>query len=251
MEGVGDWFAATAYDGTLILAVPVAVAAGLISFFSPCVVPLLPGYLAYVTGLSGTDLGTSKRGRITLGTSLFVLGFSAVFVSFGAFFGQLGDWLFVYSRQISVILGALTVLVGFGFLGLIPWLQRDIRMHRLPGVGVAAAPMLGVLFGLGWTPCIGPTLAAVSSLAMNEASAERGALLSLAYALGLGFPFIVAGIAFRRALAVTAWVRSRQVWVTRAGGLMLITVGLLLITGSWNILVSHLQGWVAGFSAPV
>ncbi len=152
----------------MVLALPVALLAGLVSFFSPCVVPLLPGYLSYATGLSGVDLESAKRGRMMLGSLLFVLGFSFVFVAFGALFGSLGDWLIIYTRQISVVLGLLTILLGVAFVGLVPMLQRDVRVHRVPAVGLAAAPLLGVLFGLGWTPCIGPTLTAVQALAVQR-----------------------------------------------------------------------------------
>ena len=251
MTGIGDWFQATAFDGSLLLAVPVAVVAGLVSFFSPCVVPLLPGYLSYATGLSGADLESGGRGRMVLGSVLFVLGFSFVFVAFGALFGQLGGWLITYTRQISIGLGLVTILVGVAFLGFVPWMQRDVRVHRVPAVGLAAAPLLGVLFGLGWTPCIGPTLTAVTSLAVTEASAGRGALLSLAYCLGLGVPFIVAGFAFRRMLGLVGWVRRHQAWVTRAGGLMMIAVGVLLVTGLWDLWVSYLRGWVGAYSTAV
>lgn len=248
---LGDWFASTAMSGSLLLAIPVAVVAGLVSFFSPCVVPLLPGYLSYATGLSGADLESARRGRMVLGSTLFVLGFSFVFVSFGALFGALGGWLLTYSREVSIVLGSITILVGIAFLGFVPWMQRDVRVHKVPSVGLAAAPMLGVLFGLGWTPCIGPTLTAVTSLALNEASAGRGALLSFAYCLGLGVPFIVAALAFRRMLGAVGWVRRHQAWVTRAGGIMLIVVGVLLVTGVWDLWVAYLRGWVGGFSVAV
>lgn len=248
---IGDWFAETAFSGSLLLAVPVALVAGLVSFFSPCVVPLLPGYLSYATGLSGADLESARRGRLALGSLLFVLGFSFVFVSLGTLSGALGEWLWVYKDQISTVLGAITILVGIAFLGVVPWLQRDVRVHKVPAVGLAAAPFLGVLFGLGWTPCIGPTLTAVTSLALNEASAGRGALLSFVYSLGLGIPFIVAGLAFRRTLGAVAWVRRHQVWVTRVGGLMLIAVGLLLLTGAWDVWVNSLRGWVGSYSTAV
>jgi cytochrome c-type biogenesis protein len=248
---IGEWFSETALSGSLALAVPVAIVAGLVSFFSPCVVPLLPGYLSYATGLSGADLESARRGRLLLGSSLFVLGFSFVFVALGTASGALGDWLFTYQREISVVLGAMTILVGIAFLGYVPWMQRDVRVHRVPSVGLGAAPFLGVLFGLGWTPCIGPTLSAVQFLAFQEGTAGRGALLSFAYCLGLGAPFIVAALAYRRMLGAVAWVRRHQAWVTRAGGIMLIAVGLLLVTGIWNTWVFYLRGWVGSFLLPV
>ncbi len=248
---VGLWFRDTVLSGSLVLALPVALVAGLVSFFSPCVVPLLPGYLSYATGLSGVDLENARRGRMVLGSLLFVLGFSFVFVVLGTLSGALGDWLFRYTREISVALGFFTILVGVAFIGLVPWLQRDVRIHRVPAVGLAAAPLLGVLFGLGWTPCIGPTLSAVQALALHEGTATRGAVLSVAYSLGLGIPFLVAGLAFRRTLGAVRWVRRHQVWVTRAGGVMLIVVGLLLVTGLWDQWVADLRSVVTGFEVPV
>lgn len=248
---LGDWFAGTALSGSLLLAVPVAAAAGLVSFFSPCCIPLLPGYLSYATGLSGADLESARRGRMVLGSTLFVLGFSAVFVALGTASGALGDWLIVYTREISVVLGVFTILVGVVFLGAVPWMQRDVRVHKVPAVGLTAAPLLGVLFGLGWTPCIGPTLSAVQVLAFQEGTAARGALLSLAYSLGLGLPFIAAGLGFRRMLGAVRWVRRHQAWVTRAGGIMLIVVGVLLVSGIWDLWVAYLRGWVGSFSVAV
>ena len=168
---LGDWFAAQAHDGSLLLAIPVAMVAGLVSFFSPCVVPLLPGYLSYATGLSGADLGDARRGRMLTGSLLFVLGFSFVFVSFGALIGQVGEWLFTYQRGLTIVLGILTILLGMVFLGVVPWMQRDWRIHQVPAVGLAAAPLLGVLFGLGWAPCIGPTLSAVLFLSRQRGHA--------------------------------------------------------------------------------
>jgi cytochrome c-type biogenesis protein len=248
---IAGWFQTTVLSGSLVAALPVAAAAGLVSFFSPCVVPLLPGYLSYATGLSGVDLAEAKRGRMVLGSLLFVLGFSFVFVALGTLSGALGDWLFRYTHQISVALGFFTILVGVAFIGLVPWLQRDVRVHRVPAVGLAAAPMLGVLFGLGWTPCIGPTLSAVQALALHEGTAARGALLSVAYSLGLGIPFLVAGLAYRRMLGAVGWVRRHQAWVTRLGGMMLIVVGLLLVTGLWDQWVGDLRSWVGGFEVAV
>jgi cytochrome c-type biogenesis protein len=248
---VAGWFQTTVLSGSLVVALPVAAVAGLVSFFSPCVVPLLPGYLSYATGLSGVDLAQARRGRMVLGSLLFVLGFSFVFVALGTLSGALGNWLFRYTHEISVALGFVTILVGVAFIGLVPWLQRDLRVHRVPAVGLAAAPMLGVLFGLGWTPCIGPTLSAVQVLALHEGTAARGALLSVAYSLGLGIPFLVAGFAFRRMLGAVGWVRRHQAWVTRLGGMMLIVVGLLLVTGLWDQWVGDLRSWVGGFQVPV
>ena len=248
---LGHWFASTALSGSMLLAVPVALVAGLVSFFSPCVVPLLPGYLSYATGLSGADLASARRGRMVLGSSLFVLGFSAVFVTLGSASGALGDWLIVYSRQISIVLGSFTILVGVAFLGFVPWMQRDVRVHKVPAVGLTAAPLLGVLFGLGWTPCIGPTLSAVQVLAFQQGTAGRGAVLSLAYSLGLGVPFVLAALGFRRMLGAVSWVRRHQVWVTRVGGIMLIVVGLLLVTGIWDLWVAYLRSWVGTFAVAV
>ena len=238
---MGEWFSTTAGSGSLALAIPVALVAGLVSFFSPCVIPLLPGYLSYATGLSGADLEHARRGRMLAGSVLFVLGFSAVFVALGTLSGAVGSWLVSWQREITVVLGALTVLLGLAFAGLVPWLQRDWRVHRVPAVGLAAAPLLGLLFGLGWTPCIGPTLGVITTLSINEATAGRGALLSACYALGLGLPFIAAGLAYRRALGAFAFVRRHQRWITRLGGLMLVAVGVLLLTGWWADLVTWVQ----------
>jgi cytochrome c-type biogenesis protein len=249
---LAGWFQETVLSGSLVLAVPVAAIAGLVSFFSPCVVPLLPGYLSYTTGLSGADLESARRGRMLAGSLLFVAGFAFVFVSYGLLFGAVGTWLYEYRDTITLVLGSFTILLGVAFLGAVPFLQRDWRVHRVPAVGLAAAPLLGVLFGLGWTPCIGPTLGAISTLAYNEASAGRGALLGAVYCFGLGLPFVLAALAYRRMLGTVRWVRSHQAWITRAGGLMLVVVGLLLVTGWWDSLVTEIQtGFFPDFTAGV
>ncbi|MGH3413797.1 MAG: cytochrome c biogenesis CcdA family protein [Marmoricola sp.] len=249
---LGQQFQHTVLDGSLVLAVPVALVAGLVSFFSPCVVPLLPGYLSYMTGLSGADLETARRGRMLLGAVLFILGFSLIFVLLGAASGAVGTWLFQYQRELTVVLGCLTIVLGVVFLGGMPWLQRDWRIHRVPAVGLTAAPLLGVLFGLGWTPCLGPTLAAVQSLAASEGGVDRGVALSVVYCLGLGVPFIVTALAYRRMLGAIRWVRRHQQWVTRLGGLMLIAVGVLLVTGWWDVLVGDLRAYFfPGFTTGV
>ncbi len=248
---VGDGFANTALNGSLVLAIPVALLAGLVSFLSPCVLPLVPGYLSYVTGLSGADLASARRGRVVAGALLFVAGFALVFVSAGLLFGALGNFLAVNAGLLTKALGVVTIVLGLAFLGFVPFLQRDIRIHKVPSVGLAAAPLLGALFGLGWTPCLGPTLGAVATLAVNEATAGRGAVLMLAYAFGLGIPFILVAVGFRRLLGALTWVRRHHVWVTRAGGVLLIGVGLLLLTGGWDAVVGPMRQWVSGFETVV
>jgi cytochrome c-type biogenesis protein len=245
----------TVLSGALLLAVPVAVLGGLVSFFSPCVLPLVPGYLSYVTGVSGTDLAQARRGRMFLGAGLFVLGFTAVFVSGGALFGGFGSTLQEHRAVISKVLGALTILLGLAFMGALGPLSRltdrELRIQRRPSVGLAGAPMLGVLFGIGWTPCIGPTLAAVQTLAFSEASAGRGALLTVAYCLGLGVPFVVAAVAFRRTLGAFGWVKRHYAWVMRIGGVMLVAVGVLLVTGVWDRIVYDLQVWSSDYTVGI
>jgi cytochrome c-type biogenesis protein len=248
---MGQVFGETVLSGALLLALPIALLAGLVSFLSPCVVPLVPGYLSYVTGLSGADLEASRRGRVLLGTGLFVLGFTVVFVSYGALFGRLGAVLLEHIDPITRVLGAVTIGLGLLFAGWLPGMSREWRLRATPTVGLAGAPLLGALFGIGWTPCFGPTLAAVQTLAITEASAGRGALLSAAYALGVGLPFIVAALAYRRALGAFGWVRRHQVWVMRAGGAMLVALGVLLLTGAWGSLVASMQGWIRGFEVIV
>ncbi|WP_277441283.1 cytochrome c biogenesis protein CcdA [Streptomyces sp. SPB162] len=225
---------------------------GLVSFFSPCVLPLVPGYLSYVTGTSGADLAEAKRGRMVAGASLFVLGFTAVFVSGGALFGYFGLRLQEHKEIISQVLGVATILMGLAFMGILGGLtQRDLRFHRKPAMGLVGAPLLGVLFGVGWAPCVGPTLGAVQALAFNEASAGRGALLTVFYCVGLGLPFIVAAVAFRRVLGAFGWVKRHYVWVMRIGGGMLVAVGVLLLTGVWDDMVVSLQSWSANFTPGV
>ncbi|MFD5189083.1 cytochrome c biogenesis CcdA family protein [Streptomyces sp. NPDC058357] len=242
----------TIVDGALIVALPLAVLAGLVSFFSPCVLPLVPGYLSYVTGVSGTDLAQARRGRMVAGASLFVLGFTAVFVSGGALFGYFGQTLQEQSGILTKILGVLMILMGIFFMGLMPWMtQREFRIHKRPVTGLAGAPLLGALFGIGWTPCLGPTLSSVSILAMDQGTAGRGAVLTIAYCLGLGVPFVLAAVAFRKALGAFGWVKRHYVWVMRIGGVMMIATGLLLLTGVWGTMMQQLQSWSNGFTVGI
>lgn len=243
--------------GPLLVALPVAALAGLVSFASPCVLPLVPAYLSYVSGLpvprsdepSGTTLVRTRRtSRVMLGTLLFIAGVTAVFVSYGALFGGLGSALVEYADIITRVLGVLTIVLGLAFGGWLPGLNADTRfMDRLPGVGLGAAPLLGVLFGIGWTPCIGPTLAAVQVLAFDAGTAGRGALLSVAYCVGLGLPFLAFAAFYGRAAGVSSWVRRHMRTIQTVGAVVLIALGVALVTGLWGQAMASVQGWVSGF----
>ncbi|WP_435845005.1 cytochrome c biogenesis CcdA family protein [Streptomyces flaveolus] len=247
-----DGYNGTVLNGALLVALPVALLGGLVSFFSPCVLPLVPGYLSYVTGVTGTDLAEARRGRMVAGASLFVLGFTAVFVSGGALFGYFGETLQANRGVLTKVLGVFMVLMGVFFMGLMPWLtQREFRFHRKPVSGLVGAPVLGALFGIGWTPCIGPTLSSVLVLSSQQGTAGRGAILTVAYCLGLGVPFVVAAVAFRKALGAFGWIKRHYVWVMRVGGVMMIATGLLLLTGAWDSMVQDMQTWSTGFDVGI
>lgn len=247
---IGSW-AASAVGGTMLLAIPVALLAGLVSFFSPCVVPLLPGYLTYATGLGAAQVIEGPKGRQRLrmlaGTSLFVVGIAIVFVSSGAIAGGLGNLLYEYRRPINIVLGIMIIVLGLMFAGVLTFGNRDLRIHRVPAMGVAAAPLVGIVFALGWTPCIGPTLGVVLNLALNEGTAVRGAVLAAVFALGLGIPFVVAGVAYSRMAVAVGFLRRHQQAMMRIGGIGMIIVGLLLITGIWNRLMVQLASWAGNF----
>lgn len=248
---IGGW-ARDAVGGTMLLAVPVALLAGVVSFFSPCVLPLLPGYLSYASGLSAAQVQAgARRGRVLAGTALFVLGFAVVFVSGGALFGSLGTTLMQYRTQLNVAGGVLAIVLGLVFAGWVPFANRTVRMNLRPRVGLAFAPLLGVVFALGWTPCIGPALQVVLTLALNEATALRGAVLALCYALGLGLPFLLAGLALDRLAGTLAFVRRHHRALQVTGGLLMIAVGILLITGGWDVLMGWLRQWAASFGTVI
>lgn len=244
--------AETVFSGSLLLALPIAIAAGFLSFASPCVLPLVPGYLSYMTGLSHSELmdsekSVARRSRILLGTVGFVSGFTLLFVSYGVAFGQAGSWFLRNERPVSIVMGLIVIVMGASYLGWIPASQQDFRLRfRLPD-GVWTSPLLGILFGLGWAPCVGPTLAAVQSLAFTEASAGRGALLAFAYCVGLGVPFILIALAYRRSIRATKWLRRHTLTITRVGGGMLVLIGFALVTGLWNDLTAMLRIWSADF----
>ena len=246
-------WAETAVGGSMILALPVALLAGLVSFFSPCVVPLLPGYLSYATGLGAAEVveGTPRRGRMLAGASLFVLGFAVVFVITGVVAGSAGRVLAEYRSVITRVLGVLIIVLGLIFAGVLQIGQRDLRIHRIPTVGVAVAPLVGVVFALGWTPCLSPTLGVVVNLGFNEGTALRGGLLGFVYALGLGIPFVIAGLAFTKMARAVAFLRERQQLIMRIGGILMIIVGLLLITGTWDTLTALLRQWASSFETVI
>jgi cytochrome c-type biogenesis protein len=249
---MGATFAAIATSGPLLLAVAVAALAGLATFLSPCVLPLVPGYLSYVTGLAGADLDAGRgRGRILAGVSLFIAGFSAVFVAGAVAAAQVGLALYRHDRAIQLVVGALIVLFGLAFLGLVPGLQREWRIRRLPAAGLYAAPVFGAVFALSWVPCVGPTLGAVLGLAAVGGSPPRALTLAAAYCLGLGLPFIAFGLGLRRLLGLFAAVRRNSRWVTWIGGALLVLTGLALMTGAWDLFVNWLRGTVGLGEVPI
>ncbi|MBY8871966.1 cytochrome c biogenesis protein CcdA [Micromonospora sp. PLK6-60] len=278
---MGETFRQLALSGPLLLAVGAAALAGLVSFLSPCVLPLMPGYLSYVTGLAGAELESARKGplltppveqgppvntsadrasgglavaappaarrvvavkgRVLAGTLLFIAGFTFVFTSTAILFASFGRVFFDHERTLEIVIGALVVLLGLGYLGVIPGMQREFRINRLPAAGLLGAPVLGAVFALSWLPCTGPTLGAVLGMATAGGQTDRAVVLAVAYCLGLGLPFVVFGLGFHRLLGVFRAVRRNSRWVTRIGGALLILIGLALVTGGWQNFVIWLQ----------
>ena len=228
-------------NGALITAIPLALLAGLVSFASPCVLPLVPGYLGYVGGMSAT------KSRMVTGSVLFVAGFAVVFVGFGTFFGAAGAFLASGNVWLNLIAGTLVIVLGLALMGNFGFFQKTIKPSFRPKVGLAGAPLLGMVFAVGWSPCIGPTLAAVLTLAGQSGSAERGAILAFSYALGLGIPFILLAAGFSWATRSVEIIKRNIRVIYIFGGLMLVLLGLLIATGIWDQIVNWMQGWISDF----
>ena len=246
MPGVGELVS----SGQLLLAVPIALLAGLISFLSPCILPLVPGYLGYVSGLSSAD-GKAGRSRLLLGVGLFILGFTIVFTVLNALAGTAGLWLVVHRDIITRIAGVIVIAVGLVFIGQFSFLQRTVKPRWLPATGLAGAPLLGIIFGIGWTPCLGPTLTAITFMSLESASAWQGAVLGIAYSLGLGIPFLLVAIGFGWVATSVAWVKRHIRVINIVGGALLIAIGLLMVSGIWSIWMSELGAVINGFVTPL
>lgn len=238
-----DFVVEQLFSGTLIAAIPIALLVGLLSFLSPCILPLVPGYIAYATGFS------ASKGRVLLGSTLFVLGFTFIFTSFGLAFGGLGSQILGKEELLTKVLGVFTILMGALFLGAFPF-APTIKPKISTTGGIAGAPVLGFLFGLSWTPCIGPGLATVQTLAFTESSATRGALLSISYSLGLGIPFILSGLYLDKSKRLRSYLLRRGSLISKIGGTLLIIIGLMQLTGLWGDLMISLRSVISDF-APV
>lgn len=292
-EGANSW-GTVIFSGSVLIAIPIAMLAGLVSFASPCVLPLVPGYLGYLTSLVATDPATaaspgratpgsvaaammavgtqaatqtaeegavtnatrasssiSARPRLVLGVTLFIAGFTAVFVSLGVFFGTMGQFLLRWDGIIERVLGLVVIVMGLAFIGAVPALQRSRRLKLPAATGLWGAPLLGVAFGLGWTPCLGPTLTAINALALGGGSPLRGGVLAVAYGLGLGVPFVLVAFSVGSSQRIMGVLRRHRRAIALIGGGMLIALGLAMVTGLWGQLAGAMQAWISGFETVI
>lgn len=240
-----DHLATTVSSGSLLAACAVALLVGVVGFLSPCVLPLVPGYLSYVAGLVGTEERPRQR-RMVGGALLFVLGFTVIFVVENTVIGGLAGSLAVHHVVLERLFGALTILMGLVFIGRIPFLQREVKIHRLPRSGLLGAPLLGLTFGLAWAPCLTPTLTAVTGLSTREATAGRGAILGMMYCLGLGVPFVLVAMGLGWVTGTLALLRRHARVLSQGGGLVLIVFGVLLLSGAWDSWMYRLNATFAG-----
>jgi len=231
------------FSGILLAAFPIAILAGLISFLSPCVLPLVPGYLSFAAGYS------KAKGRVFLGSLLFVLGFSVLFISYGALFGGIGSRITAHEELITRVLGVVTIFLGLIFMGRFP-MAPTFSLKMSTNGGLIGAPLLGFLFGIGWTPCIGPALATVQTLAFQESSAARGAILSFGYCIGLGAPFIASGLYLDKSARLRKFLTKRGDLISKIGGIFLILIGIAQLLGIWTDLMASLRSFISDF-APV
>ena len=247
MSSIGE----LVFSGPLLLALPIALAAGFVAFASPCVLPLVPGYLGYVSGFTGSTLTKRPTTRLVVGVLLFILGFSTVFISFSIVFASLGAALIAWVDVILRIAGLLLILMGFVFIGQVSFLQRTTKLPLASANGFLGAPILGVVFGLGWAPCIGPTLIAVNTLAFSVGDVPRAAVLAVAYCLGLGIPFLLIALGFGWVTGAVDWVKRHIRAVNIAGGVILMAIGTAMVSGVWQIWMSSLQAVIGGTTTPL
>ncbi len=230
-------------DGGLWFAIPLALAAGLVSFLSPCVLPLVPGYLGYVSGIAAG--AERSRRRMVIGAVLFVLGFATVFVVVNFLGATTARFYIDYVDILQRVGGVVVIILGLVFIGQVTFLQREVKPTWRPRAGLAGAPLLGVVFALGWAPCIGPTIGTV--FLMSGFDPVRAVLLASVYSLGLGIPFILVALGFGWMSTTIDWVKRHMRVINIVGGVMLIAVGILLVTGIWNLILFNLQAVILGF----
>jgi cytochrome c-type biogenesis protein len=240
------------FSGPLLLALPLALLAGLVAFASPCVLPLVPGYLGYVSGFSSTtELATKPKTRVVIGVLLFITGFSTVFIGFSVAFASLGLLLLGWMDIIIRFAGLLVILMGFVFIGQVSFLQRPTKLPLATANGYLGAPLLGVVFGLGWAPCIGPTLIAVNTLALSAGDIPRAVALAIAYCIGLGVPFILIALGFGWVTGAVGWLKKHMRPINIAGGVILMAIGTAMVTGVWQFWMSSLQAVISGTTTPL